>query len=175
MSGLRYSLRALARAPMLNLVVVLSLGLGIGANTAIFSLLHQILLRSLPVQSPEQLVALHSPGNLKSGRSATNTSGGADAIFSYPVFRALEKQPGALAGLAGYRLLGANIACQGKTLSGTVTLVSGRYFPLLGVNPLLGRMLEPADDAGSGQPVAVLSFGYWNDRLGGRSDILNQE
>ncbi|MBI5282302.1 MAG: ABC transporter permease [Candidatus Solibacter usitatus] len=174
MTGLRYSLRALARTPVLSLVVVLSLGLGIGANTAILSLLHQIVLRSLPVQRPEQLVALHSPGDLKSGRSATNNAGGMDAIFSYPVFRALEKEPRALAGIAGYRLLGANIAFQGKTLNGGVLVVSGGYFPLLGVHPLLGRMLAPADDAGSGQPVVVLSYGYWNDRLGGRADVLNQ-
>ena len=72
---------------------VLSVGLGIGANTAIFSLFHQILLNSLPVERPEELVAVTSPEDFKDGRNSTNDSGGANSIFSYPMFRELEKQP----------------------------------------------------------------------------------
>lgn len=174
MNSLRYAIRALARTPVVSLVVVLSLALGIGANTAIFSLMHQELLRNLPVPNPEELVLVTSPSDFKSGRSSTNNAGGQDSIFSYPMFRQLEKNASGLKGVAAHRLLGANLAFQGKTLSGSVSVVSGEFFSLLGVQPLLGRMLSPADDQGAGQPTAVLSYGYWQDRLGGRSDVLNQ-
>src|SRR3954447_16812600 len=110
MGRIRYAIRSLAKAPMLSFVVILSLGLGIGANTAIFSLLHQMVLASLPLPHPEQLVLVTSPSEFKSGRSSTNDSGGGDYIFSFPVFRALEKNSQALAGLAGFRMVGANIA-----------------------------------------------------------------
>ena len=91
MPRIRYALRSLARSPLLSLVVVLSLGLGIGANTAIFSLLHQMVLASLPVPHPEQMVLVNSPGEFKSGSNSEDNSGGGDYIFSYPMFRELEK------------------------------------------------------------------------------------
>src|SRR3954447_20311792 len=103
MARLRYAFRSLGKAPMLSFVVVLSLALGIGANTAIFSLLHQLVLSSLPVPKPEELVLLTSPGEFKTGRSSSNDSGGADHIFNYPAFRTLEKNSQALAGLAAFR------------------------------------------------------------------------
>ncbi|MBL0160890.1 MAG: ABC transporter permease [Bryobacterales bacterium] len=174
MNSVRYALRALARTPVVSLVVIFSLALGIGANTAIFSLLHQALLRSLPVANPQELVLLTSPAEFKSGRSATNNAGDEDSIFSYKMFRQLEKNSSGLQGLAGHRLLGANIAYQAKTTDGSVNIVSGQFFTLLGVQPLMGRLLAPADDEGAGQTVAVLSYGYWLNRLGGRSDVLNQ-
>src|SRR5215471_10382868 len=132
MSRIRYALRSLAKAPLLSLVVVLSLGLGIGANTAIFSLLHQIVLASLPVEKPEELVLVTAPGEFKGGRSATNDSGGMDYVFSYPFFRVLEKHAGGVAGLAGFRTLGANLAFAHQTVTGGFDLVSGQFFPLLG-------------------------------------------
>jgi len=180
MARIRYALRSLAKAPLLCLVIVLSLGLGIGANTAIFSLLHQIVLSSLPVEKPEQLAVVTSPGDFKGGRSSANDSGDMDYIFSYPLFRELEKQAAGpssrvVAGLAGFRNLEANLAFRSQTVSGSLTLVSGGYFPLLGVKPPLGRTIEPDDDRpGGGNPVAVLGFGYWRDKLGGQTDVLNQ-
>ncbi len=95
-------------------------------------------------------------------------------VFSYPMFRQLEQNHQGLTGLAAYRDFGANLSFQGETRDGMVLLVSGRYFPLLGVQPMLGRLLGPEDDQGAGRPCAVLSFGYWRDRLGGRVDVLNQ-
>src|ERR1035437_1101530 len=92
MARIRFALRSLAKAPLLSLVVVLSLGLGIGANTAIFSLLHQIVLRSLPVEKPEELVLLTSPGEFKGGRNSTGDAGGLENVFSYRMFRELEKR-----------------------------------------------------------------------------------
>ena len=174
MARLRFAWRSLAKAPLLSLVVILSVGLGIGANTAIFSLFHQILLNSLPVERPEELVAVTSPGDFKGGRNSTNDSGGADFIFSYPMFRELEKHPQGLSGIAAFRSLGANLSFRKQTIAGGILVVSGGYFPTLGVRPLMGRMLTREDDAGAGNAVAVLSYGYWTDRLGGESDVLNQ-
>jgi len=175
MARIRYALRSLAKAPLLSLVVVLSLGLGIGANTAIFSLLHQVVLSSLPIERPEELAVITAPGEFKGGRSSTNNAGGMDYIFSYPMFRELEKQQQGVSGLAGFRGLGANLAFRSQTVSGTILVVSGGYFPLLGVKPLLGRTITPDDDrAGGGNPVAVLGFGYWRDKLGAETGVLNQ-
>ncbi|MDR3700272.1 MAG: ABC transporter permease [Candidatus Sulfopaludibacter sp.] len=166
--------RSLAKAPFLSLVVILSVGLGIGANTAIFSLLHQILLDSLPVQRPQELVVLTSPEEFKGGSSRTGDSGGMDHIFSYPMFRELERHAQGVTGVAAFFQFGANISFQKQTLPNGVMVVSGGYFPILGVRPLLGRTIEPADDTGSGNAVAVLSHGYWSDHLGGDSGVLNQ-
>src|SRR5215472_9947643 len=127
MARIRYALRSLAKAPLLSLVVVLSLGLGIGANTAIFSLLRQIVLSSLPVARPEELVLVTSPGEFKDGRSSSNNSGGQDYIFSYLMFRELEKRSQGIAGIAGFRDFGANLAFGSQTVSGGVELVSGQY------------------------------------------------
>jgi len=174
MSSLRYALRTLARTPMVSLVVILSLGLGIGANTAIFSLFHQALLQRLPVQKPEELVLLSAPADMKGGRTSTGNPGGLDMVFSYPMFRELEQNPNGLTGLAGYRTYSANLSYEGRTLSGEVLMVSGGYFPLLGVRPYRGRLLDQRDDEGKGQPVAVLSYAYWKDRLGASPEVLGK-
>ena len=106
---------------MLSLVVTLSLGLGIGVNTAIFSLLHQVVLSKLPVPHPEQLVLITSPGDLKNGRSWDNDSGGMDYIFNWRTFRELEKHTeGAV--VAGFRAFPGNIAFTSQTVSGSVTI-----------------------------------------------------
>src|SRR5215475_2051720 len=102
MHRIRFALRSLAKSPLLSLVVVLSLGLGIGVNTAIFSLMHQVVLSSLPVPHPEQLVILTAPGEFKNGRSWDNDSGGQDYIFNWRTFRELEKHTEAAA-VAGFR------------------------------------------------------------------------
>src|ERR1700684_3159943 len=110
LTRIRYAIRSLSKAPLLSLVVVLSLGLGIGANTAIFSLLHQVILSSLPVEHPNELVLITAPANTKGGSNATSDAGGMEYIFSYPMFRKLEKQPAGLTGLAPFRQTGANLA-----------------------------------------------------------------
>jgi putative ABC transport system permease protein len=177
MSRIRYALRSLAKAPMLSFVVVLSLALGIGANTAIFSLLHQMVLASLPVDHPEQLVLITSPQEFKSGRSSNDDAGDSNYIFSYPVFRALEQHAQPLTGVAAFRQLGANLTFRTQTVNGSAEVVSGQYFPVLGVRPLLGRAIAPSDDGapGAGNPVAVLGFGYWHDKLAARTDVLDQQ
>ncbi len=175
MPKLKLAFRALAKAPVITAVAVLSLALGIGANAAIFSLFHQMLLRSLPVQDPGRLVNLANPGP-KPGSQSCNQAGGCDAVFSYPMFRDLEGRAQAgFAGIAAHRLFGANLAYRGRTENGEGMLVSGSYFPLLGVRPALGRLLGPEDDRTiGGHFVAVLSHHYWADRLGSDPGVLNQ-
>ena len=171
---IRYAFRSLAKSPLLSLVVVISLGLGIGANTAIFSLLDQMVLRSLPVREPGELAVVEwvSP---KTGSVSADSSGGSDFVFSYPAYRELEKRASGVAGLAAFRREGANLAYGNQTVPGSVMLVSGSYFPLLGVKPLAGRTISPDDDReGGGNPVAVVSYRYWNGRLGADLGALNR-
>jgi hypothetical protein len=145
MGRVRFAFRSLAKSPLLSLVVVLSLGLGIGVNTAIFSLMHQVVLSSLPVPHPEQLVLLTAPGDLKSGRSSDNDSGGMEYIFNWRTFRELETHTDA-AVVAGFRTFPGAIALPRQTVRGSVMLVSGRYFSVMGVQQLVGRLLGPEDD-----------------------------
>jgi len=144
-STLKLAFRALARSPFVTAVAVLSLALGIGANAAIFSIFDQLLLRSLPVQEPDRLVNLSAPGP-KYGSTNCNRAGGCEDVFSYPMFRDLERDGAGLSGIAAHRLFGANISADGETLSDEGMLVSGGYFSVLGVQPALGRLLTPADD-----------------------------
>ncbi|NWF84814.1 MAG: ABC transporter permease [Bryobacteraceae bacterium] len=174
MSNFKLAFRVLARTPFLSLVVMLSLGLGIGANTAIFSLLHQALLRALPVSKPHELMIVTAPGSQRAGMKAVGVSGGDDAVFSYPMLRGLERNPRGLASLAGFRTFQANLAFAGQTISGEACMVSGGFFELLGLRAEMGRLIEPADDRGAGEPVVVLSYDYWQSKLGGRRDVLNQ-
>jgi predicted permease len=179
MHSLRLAFRTLFKSPFTTVVAVLSLALGIGANAAIFSLFNQILLRPLPVHEPEQLVNLSAPGP-KPGSTSCGQAGDCDQVFSYPMFRDLQSADAPLAGVAAHLLFGANIAFEGQTLNSEGVLVSGSYFPLLAVQPALGRLLGPADDETIGaHPVAVLSHSYWENRLGadpavvGRSIVIN--
>jgi predicted permease len=175
MPNFRLALRALTRTPLVSGVAVLSLALGIGANAAIFTVFERLILRPLAVTEPERLVNLETPGP-KSGSMSSNSAGGAEAIFSYAMFRDLEREQTPFTGLAAHRSFGANLAFSGDTMSGEGMVVSGSYFPVLGLRPALGRLLEPADDVViGGHPVAVLSHRYWQDRFGGREDVLNQQ
>ncbi len=174
MSPLKLSLRNLAKTPFVTVVAVLSLALGIGANAAIFSLFDQILLKPLPVREPERLVNLSAPGP-KPGSQSCNQAGDCDAVFSYPMFRDLQKAKGGFSGLAGHRAFGANLATGEKTIHGRGELVSGSYFPVLGLQPALGRLISPADDDVPGQhSVVVLSHRFWSRELGSDPDVVGK-
>ena len=173
MPNLKLALRMLFRTPFVTTVAIVSLALGIGANAAIFSIFNQFLIRSLPVQEPDRLVNFSAPGP-KTGSSSCNDAGGCDEIFSYPMFRDLEKQQTVLTGLAAHRTFDANLAYRGQTAKGDGMLVSGSYFGVLGVTPAVGRLLGPIDDAVVGQSnVVVLSHTYWRDRFEGNPAVLN--
>ncbi len=170
----RHSLRRLVKSPLLSLVVILSLGLGIGANTAVFSMMRQILLRSLPVDRPEELALITASGNRPGGISI-GLSGGPEYVFSYSGLRQFESQHkqdiAEIAGFHGRRVL---VAYKEEAVHGNALMVSGGYFQLMGMRPFMGRMLMPADDQGVGNPVAVLGYNFWKNKLGGRTDVLNQ-
>lgn len=174
LTDVRYSLRNLARRPAFAAVIVLTLAGGIAINVAIYSLFEQMLLRALPAVEPDRLVNLSSPG-FKTGHTSCNDAGDCDAIFSYPMFRDLERLDGPFAGLAAHRGVGANFAFGGRSSFGQAILVSGSYFPVLGVQPALGRLLVPGDDAIDGEAgVVVLSYGYWSDALGADPAVLGK-
>jgi len=175
MFNIRLAFRTLFKAPFVTIIAIISLALGIGANAAIFSLFNAIILRSLPVQEPSRLVNLLSPGP-KPGSQSCNNAGGCDEVFSYPMFRDLEqKTTSAFAGVAAHRLFDANLAYKGQTEKGDGVLVSGSYFPVLGLRPTLGRLLDPSDDRAPGQSnVAVLSHSYWKNRFESSMNVLNE-
>ncbi len=174
MISLRLAIRTLAKSPFVTTVAILSLALGIGANAAIFSLFDQMLLRALPVQEPQRLVNLGAPGP-KPGSQSCNQAGDCEVVFSYPMFRDLEREQRSFTGIAAHRIFGANLAYASQTVDGHGMLVSGSYFPLLGIQPALGRLFGPADDQViGGHLVAVLSYHYWTDRLGSDPAVLDK-
>jgi predicted permease len=174
MKTIKFALRALFRNPFVTLVAILSLALGIGANAAMFSIFNQMLLSRLPVPEPQRLVNLSSPG-IKAGSTTCNQAGSCDDVFSYPMFRDLQRMQTVFTDIAAHVLFSANLAFEGQTVSGQGLLVSGSYFPVLGVQPAVGRLLSPQDDQKVGESqVVVLSHAYWTRRFGARGDVINQ-
>ncbi len=174
MSQLKLALRSVTKTPFVTAVAVLSLALGIGANAAIFSLFDQILLRPLPVEAPGQLVNLAAPGP-NPGMTSCSQAGACEEIFSYEMFRDLERAQSGFSGIAAHRDFDANLAHSSQTSSGQGMLVSGSYFPVLGLRAALGRLLDPGDDETVGENfVTVLSHDYWVNRLGSDPGVLNQ-
>src|SRR6185436_319975 len=154
MLNLKFALRTLFKTPFVTVVAIVSLALGIGANAAIFSLFNQMLLRQLPVQEPGQLVNLNAPGP-KPGSQSCNTAGDCDAVFSYPMFRDLEKAQTVFTGIAAHRLFGANLSYAKQTINAQSMMVSGSYFPVLGIRPALGRLIGSGDDPAPGESHIV--------------------
>ena len=176
MQKLRLAFRTLFKTPFVTIVAILSLALGIGANAAIYSLFNQMLLQPLPVVQPERLVNLAAPGP-QNGSNSCNQAGDCDEVFSYPMFRDLEKANTAFSGIAGHFLFGVNVAMKGQTpVNGEGVFVSGSYFPVLGVQPALGRLLTRNDDqAIGGHYVTVLSHAFWDAQLGADPTVIGQQ
>lgn len=175
MRQIKLALRTLFRTPFVTVIAILSLGLGIGANAAIYSMFDQMLLRPLPVVAPTELVNLGAPGP-KPGSQSCSQAGSCDDVFSYPMYRDLEKDQKAFAGMAAHRGFGAAYSIRQQAEAGDAMLVSGSYFPLLGVKPALGRLFTQADDEKIGNNfVVVLSYAMWQSRLGGDPKILNEQ
>jgi len=173
MQDLRYALRQLKKAPAFTLTAILTLALGIGANTAIFTVFNQVLLRMLPVQRPQELVRLSFIG---SDRGHISVFGGTDKdFFSYPMYRDLQDKNTVFSGLLANdeTQVGAVWKNQPELLSAEI--VSGNYFDVLGVKSAAGRLLVPSDDVvKEGSPVVVLSYDYWKTRFNSSSDAVNQ-
>ena len=175
----RYGLRMLLKRPGVSLIAIVSLALGIGANTAIFSLIDVVMLKSLPVRQPDRLVLFGNGENL----GVTNGFPGESTdLFSYPFYREARKRKEVFTDVAAQLSIPWTVHGTAN-LHGTtgdiekleVQLVSGTYFPVLGVNAAVGRtLLESDDEVSGGHPVAVVSHNWWTQRLGGRADAVGQ-
>jgi len=167
---LRYGLRQLKRRPGFTVAAITSLALGIGANTAIFTLVDQILLRLLPVRNPTELVQLRVDGVRPGGNW-----GDGRHTFPYPTYLALRDQNTVFSGLTGQRIETASLLDERSTASVTVAMVAGNYFDVLGVTPHLGRMLTPDDDRHlNGHPVAVLQYDFWRSQYQARQSVVGE-
>ncbi len=158
---LRYALRGLRRSPGFASTAILSLALGIGANTAIFSLIDGLILKSLPVRHPEELLQVMMGKQTYAG-------------FSDPTWEHLRDRQDVFSGIFAYGRWGFNLAPGGEVRSVNGVYVSGQYFDTLGVRAVLGRTLAPADDTRGCAGSAVLSYGLWQSEYGGRADVLGK-
>lgn len=169
---LRFALRQLRRSPAFALTAVLTLALGIGANTAIFSLLDQALLRSLPVHDPASLVILEGTGKAWQGHSSSH-GGDREAYFSVPMYRDLRDRNTVFSGVIATAPADIGFSHNHSSEAVRAELVSGNYFPVLGVEAALGRLLTPQDDtAPNANSVAVLAFDFWRDHLGADPTVV---
>jgi len=171
----RYALRQWRKSPTLIFTAVLTLALGIGVNTSIFTVFHQVLLRTMPVRKPGELVLLRAHSQFETGRLSV-TGGDPEMYFAYPAYESLRDSHNVLEGLAVAAAASASIVSDNDADKVTMQLVSGNYFTLLGVQPELGRLLTPSDDLNhEGRAVAVLSDSYWHAHFAGDPSILNQQ
>jgi predicted permease len=172
LQDLRYGLRMLRKNPGFTAVAVLTLALGIGANTAIFSLLDQVLLRSLPVAEPDRLVILSDAEH----RGGWSTSDNSEMVYSYPHYKDVRDQIPLFEGVVARAGVQLSVTAAGTSERAQGEIVSGNYFPVLGVRPDLGRLLDAGDDGLPGaSPVAVLSYGYWSRRFGANPQVVGQK
>lgn len=187
LQDIRYGMRMLGKSPGFAAVAILMLALGIGANTAIFSLIDAVMLRSLPVENPSQLMLLkwsarHSPdihgyqfsGDCPTQMGLMGSENPSGCSFSEPMFQKFA-QAGAFSGIAAF----ANEGQLDLTGNGPATVingqaVSGDFFRTMGVRSAAGRLIEPSDDLKSAAPVAVLNYGYWQSAFGGSRDAIGR-
>ena len=157
---LRVALRGLRRSPLFSIVAILSLALGIGANTAIYTLIDQILLRRLPVKNPDELVMLYQQGS-------HNGSNMGSRMHSYPIYQEYQKRAEPLTEVIARRLVATSISVENQTERVDAEMVSGNFFTMLGVGPAAGRVFnsEEDDQIYGGHPVVVLSYDYWDRRF----------
>src|SRR5437764_499462 len=172
---IRYGLRMLGKNPAFTFIAVLTLALGIGANTAIFSLINAVLLKMLPVKAPGQLVVVGDPARAHSRNMGTPQPD----LFSYPLYRRLRDGNNVFTGMLAsgeqHRIKVETADSSEITSSGLGVLVSGNYFSVLGVNALLGRTISEEDDkVVNGNPVAVISNDFWKQKFSEDKGIIGQ-
>jgi putative ABC transport system permease protein len=170
MGDLRLALRGLRRSPLFATVAILSLALGIGANTAIFTLIDQILLRKLPVANPDQLVMLYQQGS----HNGSNTG---SRMHSYPMYQDYQQRAEPLAEVLCRRLVAASVRIDNQTERLQAEMVSGNFFTMLGVKPALGRVFNSQEDdqVYQGHPVVVLSYDYWTTRFSRDPSVVGKK
>jgi predicted permease len=175
MPSLKFALRTLYNTPFVTAIAIVSLALGIGATAGIFSVFHQVLLQSLAAPNPSELVNLSAPGP-KPGFGSCGRAGDCVVVFSYAMFRDLQRTQTVFTDIAAHVGFGANLAYEAQTSSGEGLLVSGSYFPVLELQPALGRLLNSNDDKLVGESrVVVLSYNYWSSRFGLDPTILDKQ
>ena len=159
-NDLKLAVRGLFRNPLFSIVAILSLALGIGANTAIFTLIDQILLRKLPVKNPDELVMLYQSGP----HSGSNMGA---RMHSYPIYQEYQKRAEPLGEVLARRLADASVAIDNQTERIDIEMVSGNYFTMLGVGPAAGRVFNSQEDdqVYQGHPSVVISYDYWTRRF----------
>jgi macrolide transport system ATP-binding/permease protein len=167
----KYAIRGLLHSPAYSLAALLSLGLGIGANTAIFTLTNAVFLHPLPVREPSRVLELYQVDHA----TRTTAASPVRTPLSYPNFVDLREQNDVFSGIAGFAQAGVILTGRGKPSQQTVFLTSANYFELLGVRPVLGRFFRPEEDrTPGGNPVAVLSYSVWQRMLGGSRAALGR-
>jgi predicted permease len=168
LQDLRFAVRTLRKAPLFVSVAVFSLALGIGANTAIFTLINQLILQLLPVKHPEELVLLTSRGSNYGNNSGSNA-------ISYPLYQDFRDKNQVFSAMFCRWGTTLSLSFEGRTELVAGELVSGNYFPVLGVGAALGRVFTASDDLyQGGHPLAILSYGYWKTRFGGDAGVIGK-
>ena len=169
-ADLRLAIRGLRRSPLFAIVAILSLALGIGANTAIFTLIDQVLLRQLPVKNPDELVMLYQDGVHMGSNMGPR-------MHSYPIYQDYQKKAEPLSEVVCRRLIAASVSIDNHTERIEAELVSGNYFSMLGVGPALGRVFNSQEDDQiyEGHPVVVLGYDYWISRFARDPNVVGKK
>jgi len=167
---IRYAIRAMRRSPLFATVAIFSLALGIGANTAIFTLMDQIMLRPLPIKDPDQLVMLFQ-------RGSHNGNNMGPRMHSYPIYQDIQQKAAPFSEVLCRRLVAASVSVDNQTERVQLELVSGNFFTMLGVRAAAGRVFNSQDDDRTflGHPVVVLSYDYWDTRFSRDPKIIGKK
>src|ERR1700680_4305929 len=166
---LRYAIRSLAKSPGFTAVAVLSLALGIGANTAVFSMLDNVLLHLLPVRNPGELVQLREVGSHYGNNNGMNA-------LSYPIYQDFRDQNPVFSGMYSSSNVPLSVSFDGRNERASGELVSGTYFDVLGLRPAAGRLFGPDEDrTPGGSPLAVLSYDYWRTRFASDPSVIGKQ
>jgi predicted permease len=170
LGDLRYAVRVLRRSPLFTAVAMLSLALGIGANTAIFTLMDQIVLRKLPIHDPDSLVMLYQRGNHMGSNMGTR-------MHSYAIYRDYQQRAEPLAEVLARREASASFSVDNQTERVDAEMVSGNFFSMLGVKPVIGRVFSSEEDdrVYRGHPSVVLSYAYWMARFAGDPGVVGKK
>ncbi len=166
---LRFTFRSLQRSPLFVSIAIISLALGIGANTAVFTLLNQVLLRMLPVENPQAIVQLKEVGDFHGSNTGLNS-------LSFPIYRDFSEQNQVFSGVLCRYSMPFSLSFGGRNERAGGEIVSGTYFPVLGVHPALGRLFTAADDrTRGGAPFAVLGYDFWQNRFAADRSIVGKQ
>jgi len=166
---LRFAVRSLAKSPVFATIAILSLALGIGANTAVYTLLDHVLIGRMPVEDPDRLAAIHQEGQFYGNNTGMHS-------LSYPLYADFRDQNQVFSGMFCRAQTPMSVSFNGRNERASAELISGTYFPMLGLHPALGRLFTADDDRTiSGAPYAVLGYDHWRTRFGGDPNVIGRD